>query len=83
VNQKAYRRTDDKEKGVGIRSNTELSLGTDQCRSYNVSLGIKKAGGHTNIQRITLLLGDPVFIDHDQLLDELSERFSIKGLIIS
>jgi len=37
----------------------------------------------TDVERVSLLLWNPVFVDHDQLLDELRQGFSIKGLLFS
>lgn len=35
---------------------------------------------HTDIKRVTLLLGDPIRIDHDELLDELGQCLTVEVL---
>lgn len=33
----------------------------------------------TEVERISLLLGDPLLVDHDELLDNLREGLAVKG----
>jgi len=40
-------------------------------------------GRLTDVERVSLLFGNPVFVDHNQFLDELRQGVSIKGLLFS